>query len=77
MSDCANPVYYKQYPTEAIDMMVSIWGAAKVADYCEINAFKYRMRLGYKGLSEEFLSDLKKECWYLAKARELRNSEKI
>lgn len=69
MSTVNHPPHYNQYPIETIDMMVSIWGVEKVITFCEINAFKYRMRLGHKGSMQE---DLDKEQWYLRKAEELR-----
>jgi len=75
MSDPVNPYHYKLYPIETIDMMVSIWGREAVAMYCEINAFKYRMRVGTKISSlveDSTTTDLRKERWYLNKAKELR-----
>lgn len=51
--------------------MVAIWGKEKVADWCEITAFKYRMRMGTKP-DNSIEQDLKKEQWYLKKAKELR-----
>lgn len=62
------PSYYKQYPVESIDMMIAIWGKDKVKDFCLMNAFKYRMRLGHKDSVEQ---DMAKEKWYLDKAAEL------
>jgi len=56
---------------ESIDMMISIWGKEKVIDFCYLNAFKYRMRLGHK---DDFEQEFKKEEWYLNKAKELENS---
>jgi hypothetical protein len=71
MSDEVNsPPRYNQYPIEVIDMMINIWGAKNTAIFCEINAFKYRMRLGHKDNIEQ---DLAKEQWYLNKAKELNN----
>lgn len=67
-----NPLHYNAYDIEAIEMMERIWGKEKVADWCEINAFKYRMRMGMKP-DNAMEQDLKKEQWYLRKARELRN----
>ena len=67
-----HPSHYNTYPMETIDMMVAIWGKEKVADFCEINAFKYRMRMGTKP-DNSIEQDLKKEQWYLNKAKELRN----
>ena len=64
-----HPEHYNAYPKEVIDMMIDIWGKEKVAVFCEINAFKYRMRAGLKNDIHE---DLSKELWYLTKAKELR-----
>jgi hypothetical protein len=72
-SDKVNPSHYKGYSYEAIEMMERIYGAEKVATYCECNAFKYRMRMGKKQ-GESISDDLAKEKWYLDKAKELRNS---
>lgn len=71
--DKINPNHYKGYSKETIEMMVAIYGAEKVATYCECNAFKYRMRMGKKQ-GESISDDLSKERWYLDKAKELRDS---
>ncbi len=63
-----HPDYYKRYPIEVIDMMIAVFGMKRVADYCLINAFKYRMRIGYK---DDIEDELKKEQFYLRKYREL------
>lgn len=63
-----NPPHYKQGSVEVFDMMVKVWGAEKVKIFCEINAFKYRMRAGYKEGANE---DLKKALWYENKMKEL------
>lgn len=65
-----HPKHYNQYPIEVIDMMVAIWGTEKAIDFCLMNAFKYRMRLGLK---DSITQDLAKEHWYLNKAEELKN----
>ena len=52
-------------------MMVGIWGVENVALWCEITAFKYRMRMGTKP-ENSIKQDLEKEAWYLNKARDLR-----
>lgn len=65
-----HPSHYNQFPIEVIDMMRSIWGEEKTATFCEMNAFKYRMRLGHKG---DFKQVLKKEYWYLEKAKAIRH----
>lgn len=64
-----SPKHYNNYPIEVIDMMVSIWGKEKIIDYCLVNAFKYRLRLGHK---DDINQDLLKEQWYLKKAHELK-----
>lgn len=66
-----HPSHYNTYPMETISMMVAIWGKERVADWCEITAFKYRMRMGTKP-DNSIEQDLKKEQWYLNKAKELR-----
>lgn len=67
-----HPSHYNTYGQETITMMVAIWGKERVADWCEITAFKYRMRMGTKP-DNSIEQDLKKEQWYLNKAKELRN----
>lgn len=66
-----SPTHYNTYSVETIDMMVRVFGKEKVADFCEITAFKYRMRMGTKP-DNSIEQDLKKEQWYLNKAKELR-----
>lgn len=66
--DHINPDHYKQYPIEAIDMMEKVFGKEAVKNYCLLNAFKYRMRLGHKDNIEQ---ELKKEQWYLNKYNSL------
>lgn len=65
-----HPKHYNSYPIEVIDMMLSIWGKENTINFCLMNAFKYRMRLGLKDNIEQ---DLAKEQWYLNKANELSN----
>jgi hypothetical protein len=67
-----HPNHYNLYDIEAIDMIERIWGKEKAALWCEITAFKYRMRMGTKP-GENIQRDLDKEQWYLNKAKELRN----
>ena len=62
--------HYNLYPIETIDMMLSVFGREAVANFCLINAFKYRMRLGLKDDTQE---DLKKEQWYLNLYKDLLN----
>ena len=70
--DMINPQHYQKYSVEVIEMMVRIFGREKVADYCEITAFKYRQRMGTKP-NNPIEQDLKKEKWYLNKAKQLRD----
>jgi hypothetical protein len=67
-----HPSHYNNYEKEVIDMIESIWGTYLAAMWCEITAFKYRMRMGTKpGNSIE--QDINKEGWYLNKAAELKS----
>jgi len=72
MEQVNHPLHYNNYRMETIDMMVKIFGREKVADWCEMTAFKYRMRMGLKQ-GNPVEQDLKKEMWYLNKANELRD----
>lgn len=70
MNDNVNhPNHYNKYPVEVLDLMLSIWGREKVIDFCIMNAFKYRMRLGHK---DSFEQDFAKEQWYLNEAKKLK-----
>lgn len=42
-----SPSHYNNYSMEVIDMMENIYGTITTAKFCEMNAFKYRMRMGY------------------------------
>jgi hypothetical protein len=66
----ADAPYYREHPIEVIDMMEKIWGRENTSLFCEMNAFKYRMRVGLK--SDDTAKDLAKEKWYLDKARQLK-----
>lgn len=68
-----HPKHYNQYPIEVIDMMHKIWGVQKAIDFCYMNAFKYRMRLGLKDSIDQ---DVAKEKWYLDKAKELESKNR-
>jgi hypothetical protein len=67
-----HPNHYNTYDVEVIDMMERIWGPEKTAIFCELNAFKYRMRMGTKPTSP-VTEDLEKEIWYLNKMKELKD----
>jgi hypothetical protein len=64
--------HYRQFPIETVELMERVWGAAATKQWCEMTAFKYRMRLGHKP-SNSVEVDLKKEKWYLDKAKEIDN----
>ena len=83
MSECVNnsektyeqvnhPAHYNNYDVEVIDMMKRIWGIEDTIRWCEMTAFKYRMRMGTKP-GNTIEQDLKKEKWYLDKKKELLN----
>ncbi len=72
--DHINPDHYKKYSKEVIDMMVSIYGKEATAMYCEMNAFKYRMRAGTKP-GQPVERDFEKESWYLNKSKQLIGDE--
>ncbi len=68
-----HPSHYNQYDIEVIDMIIRIWGPEAAALWCDITAFKYRMRMGTKpGNSIE--QDIKKEQWYLNKSKEIKEN---
>lgn len=68
-----HPSHYNNYNIEVIDMMERIWGKENTALWCEMTAFKYRMRVGTKP-DNSIEQDLKKERWYLDKAEEIKNN---
>lgn len=67
-----HPAHYNNYDKEVIDMIERIWGTYLAAMWCEITAFKYRMRMGTKPTSS-ISEDLKKETWCLKKSKELKD----
>ena len=68
--DHINPDHYKTGSVEVFDMMVSIYGVEKAKVFCELNAFKYRMRLGSKP-NNSVEQELEKIKWYESKLKEL------
>lgn len=64
-----HPSHYKNGKYEAIDVMTDVFGKDKVADFCELNAFKYLWRADNKGTD---IQDKKKAIWYLNKYIELK-----
>jgi hypothetical protein len=72
-----HPEHYNNYDKEVIDMIEAIWGTEKAAIWCEITAFKYRMRMGTKP-DNDIIQDINKEKWYLNKFKELKSkSDKL
>lgn len=72
--DYINPNHYKQFSKETIDMMIAIWEINAVILYCEMTAFKYKIRMGDK-IDQPVERDLGKSRWYLNKANELKESK--
>jgi len=72
--DYVKPSHYQQNSKEVWEMMIDIWGEDAFIKFCEINAFKYRMRLGLKP-DQPIERDLAKAQWYENKARELKEKQ--
>lgn len=66
-----SPKHYNNYSVEVIEMMVRIYGYEATALFCEMTAFKYRMRMGTKP-GADIQTDLEKEDWYLKMANVYR-----
>jgi hypothetical protein len=62
------PPHYTYGSMEVFDMMVAVFGPEKVKAYCEIAAFKYRMRAGRK---DDVTRDINKAMWYEDKYKSL------
>lgn len=71
--DNVNPNHYKQGRKEVIEMMIDIWGIENTIIFCEMNAFKYRMRVGLKE-NQPVKQEIDKAIWYEKKAIELKNN---
>lgn len=68
-----HPKHYNNYDVEVIEMMERIYGKDAVMLWCEMTAFKYRMRAGTKpNVSWEV--DIEKETWCLDKKKELKKT---
>ena len=69
--DHVNPDHYKTNDKEVWEYMIEIYGLDKFIAFCELNVFKYSMRVGRKpGATVE--DDLGKIKWYAEKIKELR-----
>lgn len=63
------PIYYKSNNGEVWENMIKVFGKEKFIVFCEINAFKYRMRAGKK--TSDYSVDIEKALWYENKIIEL------
>lgn len=69
-----HPSHYNHGGMETIDKMIKLYGIEKVKAFCELNAFKYRDRAGYKGSSDSAIArDIHKALWYENKLNKLNN----
>ncbi|MEY8257575.1 DUF3310 domain-containing protein [Erysipelotrichaceae bacterium 66-17] len=57
-----NPDHYKTGKLQTIEQMMIVFSPNKVANFCEVNAFKYHARAGLKG---DASLDHKKADWYM------------
>lgn len=73
-TDVNHPSHYNHGGIETIDKMIKLYGIEKVKAFCELNAFKYRDRAGYKGnIDSAIARDIRKALWYENKYNELNN----
>ena len=70
MINKTHPAHYVDNGVEVIDMMVACYGVDAVVDFCQLNAFKYRMRAGKKD-GETIIDDIRKALYYEQKIKEL------
>lgn len=64
-----HPEHYRALGIETIDMMERIWGTDAVVLFCQMNAFKYRMRAGHKETDPQ--KDIDKALWYERRVRKM------
>jgi hypothetical protein len=65
------PDYYNDKDVEVWQMMIKIYGKEAFINFCELNNFKYRMRMGNKE-GQSYEKDFKKALWYENKAKEVK-----
>jgi len=70
--DYINPKHYKNLTKQPFEMMIDVWGKKAFIKFCEMNAFKYRMRIGSKP-NEDVERELEKIKRYENKAKQLKN----
>ena len=66
-----HPSHYNEWSMEVIDMMEKIYGTKNTSLWCEMTAYKYAMRMGFKP-TDDIQQDIDKRNWYLNKAKELK-----
>ena len=69
--DYINPTHYKNGDKEVWEMMVELWGKDLFISFCEMNIFKYRMRIGKKP-ENSILQEMNKIKWYEEKVKQLK-----
>ena len=71
--DVTHPDHYKGEKYECIEVMLEVFGADAVKDFCLCNAFKYLWRCKKK--HDSAVTDIKKAKFYLEKYIELEEGE--
>lgn len=66
-----HPSHYNEWSMEVIDMMEKIYGTKNTIMWCEMTAYKYAMRMGFKP-TDDIQQEIDKRNWYLKKAKELK-----
>lgn len=66
-----HPQHYNEWSMEVIDMMEKIYGTKNTIMWCEMTAYKYAMRMGFKP-TDDIQQEIDKRNWYLNKAKELK-----
>ena len=66
-----HPKHYNEWSMEVIDMMEKIYGIENTIMWCEMTAYKYAMRMGFKP-TDDIQQEIDKRNWYLNKAKELK-----
>ena len=67
-----NATHYKGRRIDLIRMIEHIWGTEALMIFCEINEFKYRMRMGKKNPIDQ---EMVKAEWYAKMAKFLGEKE--
>jgi len=67
-----NATHYSDQRINVIRILEVVWGTKATMMFCEMNAFKYRMRVGKK---DDVSQELTKTEWYEKMAQYLRNKE--